>query len=196
MANGVHELEKQADGKQVAAERHSSRRRRRRRRWYEKLPAWVREYWIEWALVSAVLVAIFLLVEPWQIRASLFTLARSGMGLLSSTLGAAVRSVFAWARGLTLSDATAVMILLGVLVIAGWRLRYRVVNSERYWHTHCPECGSSLLHRTHRRFGDRVLGRLGFPVRRYSCSSCGWRGLRIHNKAGAPFRMPQPPAGA
>ena len=53
-------------------ERSSRQVRVRRRKWYRRLPPWARDYAVEIGLVVAVLIAIFLLVEPWDIRETLF----------------------------------------------------------------------------------------------------------------------------
>ena len=182
-----------ADEQGVVVKRRS---RGRRRRWYQKAPLWWQEYRVEMGLATAVLIAIFLLVEPWDIRESLFAFTRRLMSALSSTVGEAGRAVFDWMRSLTLSDATAVVILMGVVFAAAWRVRWRVMRSERFWSSHCPQCDSTELHRIRRRFPDRLLGKLGFPVRRYRCSGCGWQGLRIYKKGSAVASLPEPPAAA
>jgi hypothetical protein len=47
----------------------------------------------------------------------------------------------------------------------------------------CLRCGTdAALNRTHRRFGDRLVGLL-VSCRRYRCLRCGWTGL-IRDKAG------------
>ncbi|MCA9996733.1 MAG: hypothetical protein KDE56_13330 [Anaerolineales bacterium] len=59
------------------------------------------------------------------------------------------------------------------------RLRWRINRYEGWWNTHCPDCQSKELKRTHRRSFDRLLGWLGIPVRRYICADCQWEGRRI-----------------
>jgi hypothetical protein len=158
-------------------------RRSRRRKWHQRLPSWVWKYSVELGLGLAILVAIFLLVEPWDIRVTIFGWARSAFEALSGFLGGTASRVSNWARGLTLSDATAFVILFGVMLIALWRVRWRIIRNERFWSDSCPQCARSELHRIHRRLFGRVLGILGFPVARYRCSHCRWRGLRIRKRA-------------
>jgi predicted RNA-binding Zn-ribbon protein involved in translation (DUF1610 family) len=173
-------------------ERSVHHRRVRRRKWYQRLPPWVREYAVEIGLVVAVLIAIFLLVEPWDIRETLFRWARQSWRAFSGFLDAVVSALIAGVGSLTLSDATAVGILLVVVFVAIWRLRWRIIQSERLWSTACPQCGLPELHRIHRRLGGRMLGVLGFPVGRYHCRHCGWKGLRIRKTRTVPSSLPQP----
>ena len=56
------------------------------------------------------------------------------------------------------------------------------VKHQGFWSTHCPRCNSKELNRIHRLTGDRLLGSLGFPVRRYRCRNCAWKGLRIYQR--------------
>ena len=130
-------------------------RRRRRRRPFE-LPQWSTEYWVEVAIIAAILFAIFLLVEPWDIREGLFALTQRLINALSGTLGGTVSRFVNWFRSLTLSDATAFVILLFVAVLAAWRTRWRMVRNPRLWSTHCPECNSTDIHRIHRRWSERI----------------------------------------
>lgn len=177
-------------------ERSGRRHRAHRRRWYQRLPPWVRGYAVEIGLVAAVLIAIFLLVEPWDIRETLFRWARRSWQAFSAFFDATVRTLIEGVGRLTLSDATAVAILLGVVLVALWRLRWRIVQSERLWSTSCPQCDLPELHRIHRRLGGRMLSLLGLPVGRYHCRHCGWKGLRIRKTRTAPSTLPQPPGGS
>jgi len=145
-------------------------RRRRRRRPF-KLSPWTTDFWVEIAIVSAILFAVFLLVEPWDIREGLFTLTQRLLGTFSGTLEGAFSKFLNWFRGLTLSDATAFAILLVVAVLAMWRARWRMVRNRNLWSTHCPQCNSTDIRRIHRRwlgceFTRKVItGRLLCPNR-------------------------------
>jgi hypothetical protein len=175
------------------SERYSRRHRAHRRRWYQRLPPWLQEYAVEVGLVAAVLIAIFLLVEPWDIRETFFRWARRSWLAFSGFFDGTVRALISGVHGLTLSDATAVAILMGVVLVALWRLRWRIIQSERLWSSSCPQCDFPELHRVHRRLGGRMLGILGLPVGRYRCRHCGWKGLRIRKAKPAPASLPQRP---
>lgn len=191
MVDGGHDLQDVLGDKKPGVVR---RQRARPRTWNQKLPGWTREYAIELGLALAILTAIFLLVEPWDIRATLFRWARRAYSGLAGSLGEAGRAVIDWARGLTLSDATAVAILLVVSLVALWRVRWRIIHSERYWSTSCPQCGLSELRRVRRRLAGYLLKRVGFPVARYHCSNCAWSGLRIRKRETASPGFLEPPA--
>jgi len=71
--------------------------------------------------------------------------------------------------------------LIGVtLIVIAWQMRMRFLRSSFWRVTDCPRC-QSPLHRVHRRWYERVLGKTLLPhSRRYRCSNnaCGWSGLR------------------
>lgn len=71
-------------------------------------------------------------------------------------------------------------ILIG-LALVWWffLMRNNINNTRSLWADSCPNCGRTDMKRVHRRFTDRLLGVLGFPVRRYICDNCGWVGSRI-----------------
>ncbi len=72
------------------------------------------------------------------------------------------------------------VLLLLSLILGFSRVRRRVNDHQPWWSRHgCPSCGSRDLKRSPRRAGDRLVGRLGVPARRYVCADCGWRGRRI-----------------
>lgn len=166
-----------------------SHRRRSRGR---ELPPWLQEYWIELALILAVLIAIFLLVEPWEIRKTIFGLVEKVFGRSFGLLNTTWNALIGWFRSLTLSDATAVLLLAIVLVLALWRVRHRLLNSKWLTSHVCTRCGSNHLHRVHRKWPQRVLTLIGFPLRRYYCSQCNWRGLRVKDghRAQRSFQRP------
>jgi hypothetical protein len=138
--------------------------------------SWVKEYAVEIGMGAAVLIAIFLLVEPWDLRHAV-------LGWLATTADTLSASI--WNFGvmvmnrLTLSDGIAVIILISVVMTAVARLRWRVLHNPKYWNESCPKCQSTDLKRIHRRWYERLAGRFGFPIRRYRCGECGWSGGRI-----------------
>jgi len=165
--------------------------RRRDRRWYQKLPRGAQEYAVEIGMVLAILLAIFLLVEPWDIRETIYRYTRR-------TFYTSFIAIKEFAKTLvdntTLSDATAFAILLGVLAVAVWRVRWRIIRSERLWSNHCPRCSAPATHRIRRRWYDRLPEAMGFPFRRYRCSSCGWHGLRVSKPHMDQQSFPRPPS--
>jgi hypothetical protein len=140
------------------------------------------EWWAEILVVALALLAIFLLVEQMDIRQTLFSWLRGAVRWMEALLGRFGQNLARFVRNTTLSDLVAYVLLVAVIVLVGWRTRYRLLTSPRLSALRCPRCGSEL-HRIHRRWHHRVLN-LFLPVRRYRCAdrSCGWRGLRIRER--------------
>jgi hypothetical protein len=122
--------------------------------------------------------AVFLLFERMQIRQTVLAWLRQGLQSVSTLGDSLYQGVASLIRRTTLSDLTAYIILLVVIVVALWRTRWRLMRLPRLAAQECPRCGSEL-HRIHRRFRDRLLG-LFLPVRRYQCKNrdCRWHGLQ------------------
>ena len=74
--------------------------------------------------------------------------------------------------------AGGVVLGLALLGVIGYARRHLMERSKLWIHA-CPECGSYDLRRSHRRWHDRLLNRLGLPIRRYRCPNCHWRGPRL-----------------
>jgi hypothetical protein len=128
-----------------------------------------------------------LLVEQMNIRRSLYVGLVGLVGWLSRTVTGALEGLVRLARGTTVSDLTAYLLLIVVAGLVIWRVRHRLLTLPRFADTQCPRCGSQLA-RIHRRWADRVFG-LFVPVRRYQCKNpeCDWRGLRVYrSKRGMP----------
>ena len=71
-----------------------------------------------------------------------------------------------------------IFIALAVLW-AAYLGRERINNNSQLWADACPHCHQATLKRIHRRPLDRLWNLLGFPVRRYLCEHCGWKGSRL-----------------
>jgi predicted RNA-binding Zn-ribbon protein involved in translation (DUF1610 family) len=138
-----------------------------------------RGWWAEIVIAVLALLAIFLLVERMEIRQTLFSWLQTGIAWLEALIAGFGQGVVRFVGNTTLSDMLAYLLLVAVVVVLGWRIRYRVLASPRLSETQCPRCGSGL-HRIHRRWRHRVLS-LFIPVRRYRCTdqACGWQGLRV-----------------
>ncbi|MFB6275389.1 MAG: hypothetical protein ABEI32_04475 [Halothece sp.] len=84
---------------------------------------------------------------------------------------------------LTPTTFIAILLIISLLYFALARIRYhllRLANS----HPVCPVCNHKI-HKQHRKTYQRLLSYY-IPVRRYYCSSCGWKGLRVYKKRRIP----------
>jgi predicted RNA-binding Zn-ribbon protein involved in translation (DUF1610 family) len=164
--------------------RKSSRRHKGRRSSsaLSRLGGIWQDWWAEILVAVLAMLAIFLLVEQMDIRQTLFSWLRSGVAGLEALLGNLGQGLTRFVRNTTLSDLVAYLLLVAVIVLVGWRTRYRLLTNPRLSELRCPRCGGEL-HRIHRRWRHRVLN-LVLPVRRYRCAdqSCGWQGLRIRER--------------
>jgi hypothetical protein len=65
-------------------------------------------------------------------------------------------------------------------------LRRRVLdNPMLYSDAGCPQCWEDELIRVRRQKSDRLIARIGIPVRRYNCRNCDWAGLRLGGRPPA-----------
>ena len=138
----------------------------RRRHQSHKRPKSVKEKFIngrfpDLLLLLAVIIAGLALIEGFSLEA----------GSVAGGVRALARETVAILLGL---PTFTIGVFLGL-----WRLRWRINRYEGWWNTHCPDCQSKELKRTRRRPFDRLLGRLGIPVRRYICADCQWEGRRV-----------------
>ncbi len=141
-----------------------------------RLKQWLRDWWVELALLALSLLGAFLLVERMSIRVAL----SQGISRFASVLGDVLTR---FARAIipgSVSDIVGLLLVGGVLVLAVWRLRWRLKHSPRFTSRVCPRCGRSLM-RVHRKYFDRVFSTIIVPVHRYKCSGdqCNWQGLRV-----------------
>ena len=155
-------------------------KRRSTRPWKPNVPRVIRDWWVEIAVGLLILFAAFLLLERMDIRQSLLAAVRGLLAGLSSLLGTGAGLVIGFIRGTSPSDLVAYALIIAVVGVVAWRLRWRLVSSPRLTKQACPKCDSELR-RIRRRGRDRLLD-IYIPVRRYQCSNrdCRWRGLRVH----------------
>lgn len=105
----------------------SSRRKRAHRAW---VPQILVRFFSEWraqafvALLAAL--ALFLLVERMQIRVTFLGWVRQGYQSLTALVGGSLLGLVSFVRNTTLSDLTAYLFLLIVVVIVVWRTRWRI----------------------------------------------------------------------
>ncbi len=135
-----------------------------------------KEFKVEIIALVVVLIGVFLLVEPFEIRETLLRWLSQALSMLDRAGALLVTS----ATRITLSDAIglALVLLAGAFII--WRLRFHFLKSFRWVADECPRCGSTLR-RSHRTWLDRAFGMVLLPhSRRYRCKNpeCRWTGLR------------------
>jgi hypothetical protein len=136
----------------------------------------LKQWRVELSLLALAALAVFLLIEQWNIRSTLIRWLRTSSSAIVVALGAAVQR---WGN-ITLSNLIGFVLIVLVLLLARRRVRWRLTHTESLTRRSCPKCGSSL-HRIHRTWLDRTIDRLVAPVHRYKCSNheCSWKGLRV-----------------
>ncbi len=136
----------------------------------------LRKWRFEIVLGTALAAGLFLLFEQMSIR----TAIREGL----QSLGSAGEQLLVRSAEVvvphTASDAIGLVLIIGVLFLARWRLRWRLQRTPSLAAKQCPSCGEAL-HRIHRKPLDRVIDWVIAPVHRYVCGnpSCRWKGLRV-----------------
>jgi hypothetical protein len=145
----------------------------------------LREYRIEMLALLLALVGVFLLVEQFEIRKSLYAVFKQVLDFLPMLVETIKTSIMAYITSFTLSDLVgwSLIIFTGIFII--WRVRYRFIHSDYWSAAKCPRCGNEL-HRVHRKLSDRILARTFLPhARRYRCadSECNWTGLRRYRRS-------------
>jgi len=164
--------------------RHRSERRR------NPFLLFLKAYGVEILITVALVLAVFLLFEQMDIRKTL-------MGWFSEVTVAGTNAttrlfdaLVGFRSRLGLSELIAIPMLIGVLILLTWRIRWRLGNTPALVDTHCPRCGGGLQ-RVHRRFFDRVIS-IFVPVRRYRCPNrgCGWMGVRVFTHSGRDHAKP------
>lgn len=143
-----------------------------------KLRKFVQKYRVEFLLLAVAVVAILLLVGGNQIGAF-----KGQVESFFAIIGQFFKQIFVSLQlsfsSLSPTNLLAIGLLLLVALLIPWRIRSWIVSSPRFNLKVCPRC-ESKLHRSHRKFSDRVLGVVLFlSIRRYKCidRNCGWQGL-------------------
>jgi len=138
-----------------------------------------RDYHVELIALAFALLGVFLLVEQFQIRATILQALMWLVGGLEQIANRVIEVLVYEATHITLSDALGLVLIALAFVVLVWRVRYRLRRSPNLTGTVCPVCGGPL-HRIRRTPLDYVIDRF-VPVRRYRCKdpACGWTGLRV-----------------
>lgn len=133
------------------------------------------EWRLEITLVVLAILAVFLLTEQMDIRRTIWRWLQQ----LMAALGGLARRLADLLIPTTLSDFVGMALIIGVVVLAVWRVRWRLQRSPRFAGPVCPRCGAPAK-RIHRKTLDRLVN-VFVPVHRYICSNpdCRWRGLRV-----------------
>jgi hypothetical protein len=153
--------------------RHRSERRR------SPFLLFLKTYWVEILIVVGLILSIFLLFEQMNIRGTLLGWAVAAGNLGLNLVARLVNGLMSLRSRLGLSELIAIPMLIGVILLLIWRIRWRLRNTPALVDTHCPRCGGELQ-RVHRRSIDRAIS-IFVPVRRYRCNNreCGWSGVRV-----------------
>ncbi|MCU0500733.1 MAG: hypothetical protein MUC51_03025 [Anaerolineae bacterium] len=168
------------------SQRHRSEQRR------SPFLLFLKTYWGETLIVIGLILAVFLLFEQMNIRDTLlgWVVATGHLGL---DLGARfINSLQTFGARLGLSELIAIPLLIGVVFLLIWRIRWRLRNTPALVDTHCPRCGGELQ-RVHRNAIDRAIS-VFVSVRRYRCANrdCGWAGRRVSPSGGRGRAKPAP----
>lgn len=139
----------------------------------------LKEYRIEAIAVLIGSLGVFLLVEQFEIRATLRLFLENSAGWLANLVRALLDSLASYILSFTLSDLVGLLLVIAATLFIIWRFRYHYIRSERWLTEACPRCGSPL-HHIRRTKLDRLLTKALLPHGgRFLCSnsSCRWTGL-------------------
>jgi len=144
----------------------------------------LKTYWAEILIVVGLVLALFLLFEQMNIRGTLlgWAVAAGNFGL--NLVARFINSLQSLRSRLGLSELIAIPMLIGLVILLIWRIRWRLRNTPALVDTHCPRCGGGLQ-RVHRHSLDRAIS-VFVPVQRYRCTNrdCGWSGVRVSTHSG------------
>lgn len=149
---------------------HKGLHRHKKRRVHgNKQERFWQKYRLESGLLGVGLLSLVLLINPWH----LFIPAT----LVDHTTTRNLAHYVAHEGG---SELLGGIFLLLTFTLGLIYTRKLLLSNQRLWRrAGCPHCGRDDLRRTSRLWYDRVLNRLGLPVRRYICADCHWQGTRI-----------------
>lgn len=138
----------------------------------------VTKYRFELVWVGLVLLGLFLLFEPFNLREMVWAWARNAAHHLLAHLTRLDDAISGMLTRISPSDAVGLGLIIASAVAIVLRTRWRLLTDKRYTALVCPRCGGSI-HRVHRKRVDRWINAY-VPVRRYRCadSRCRWEGLR------------------
>ena len=73
-----------------------------------------------------------------------------------------------------------ILLLMASALLYGFVIRRRLLNNSFFWANQCPKCGNKELVRVHRRWQERLMGKIWkLPIKRYHCTNCSWSGQRL-----------------
>jgi hypothetical protein len=136
-------------------------------------------FWVEILIVVGLILTLFLLFEQMNIRTTLAGWFRAAIAAGLSAATQLFDDLVSLPTRFGLSELIAIPMLIGVVILLIWRIRWRLCNTPALADAHCPRCGGGLQ-RVHRYSLDRAIS-VFVPVRRYRCTNrdCGWSGMRV-----------------
>lgn len=158
----------------AASSSHRSAAGRKRRFWAR--------HWFELVVAGLLSAGVFLLLEQFEIKETLWNLARQGYRFLIAAGRRIVESGTGLLATVEKSDLVGLALILLACVLLYWRLRERCVGAhENQDEPHdCPNCGHHL-DRAHRTPLQRLASVLLWArIRRYVCTECGFHTSTIH----------------
>jgi hypothetical protein len=157
-------LEPEATPENKGLHRHKKQRSSHKR----ESTFWARYQW-ETSLFLILLLGVVFLINPWPSLIS--------DTVTNPTTWQNMMRYLAYGGGSTLLGGLFFMSAVPVSVLY---IRQGVIYNQRFWRRNgCPRCGRDDLRRTSRIWRDKLLNRLGIPIRRYICADCRWEGARI-----------------
>ena len=144
----------------------------------------LKEYRVALIALLIISLGIFLLVEQFEIRASIFRGFESLRTSLGQWFETGWSNLVNFVTKSTLSDMLGWILITVTLIFILWRVRYRFLRSSYWRTTTCPNCGGSL-ERIPRKRVHHIISAILLPGgRRYKCtnSECKWNGMRHRHR--------------